>query len=523
MKNILIVFLCIQFLFAGEIKIKAVNPTKAQEIKLPISNGLRNVPAGYLVYFVYTEHPDSLVSIKWEIKKPAKSKTKIVKADDQMNYIQPDIMGEYILSVSGKMKNGKSFSDKTYINCAGFVGNGLVLKTENKAQCINCHEDEITKWSKTSHSGIFKKGVTGKFKTYRADCISCHATGYDSSLTTTKFAKNFDYKWKLPDSLNEKAYEKIKKEHPVLVNRSEVQCEACHGPGSRHIGETGKNQIEKSYASGTCHTCHDFVTKPSKVSQYNVSKHGNLTKINNLARFNNEKCAYCHISEAYITEKINKQKSTAPYKNASAMNCVTCHTPHPSEVSYASLRSKSVKELCNNCHKNIISDDENLFSFTSQGLIYDGEGCSDFGSDSDIPNPHNNFKNDCAGCHMKSPDNKDNLNKFGSHTFKMTETGNKENYNLAACKNCHGKMNLNEITKFEKTVENYLAEIEKLLPKNKDGEFKKPADKSLTKIQSQASRNYHLIKFDKSNGLHNPGYVKNILKLTLNKLKNPQI
>jgi len=72
--------------------------------------------------------------------------------------------------------------------------------------CSNCHEAAYAFWQKTPHAHAYTT-LTDQHKEYNLDCVSCHVTGYDkpggSTVTHTK-------------------------------NLEAVQCEVCHGPGSRH-------------------------------------------------------------------------------------------------------------------------------------------------------------------------------------------------------------------------------------------------------------------------------------------------
>lgn len=72
--------------------------------------------------------------------------------------------------------------------------------------CSNCHAEAFAFWQKTPHVGAYAT-LTKQHKEFNLDCVSCHVTGYDkpggSTVTHTK-------------------------------NLEAVQCEVCHGPGSRH-------------------------------------------------------------------------------------------------------------------------------------------------------------------------------------------------------------------------------------------------------------------------------------------------
>ena len=100
------------------------------------------------------------------------------------------------------------------------------------AKCVSCHKTAMAFWKKTVHAGAWKTLVDGG-KQDDDRCVSCHVTGYGevggSSLGHTN---------KLRD----------------------VQCEVCHGPGSKHVAEEGSEEplaIRKATPASTCTVCHN--------------------------------------------------------------------------------------------------------------------------------------------------------------------------------------------------------------------------------------------------------------------------
>jgi hypothetical protein len=98
-----------------------------------------------------------------------------------------------------------------------------------QASCIECHADADAFWQKTSHAKAYKT-LSDEFKEFNLDCVGCHVTGYNrpggSTVTHVEGLKN-------------------------------VQCEACHGPGSRHVESSGDTElITLNPAPDTCRTCH---------------------------------------------------------------------------------------------------------------------------------------------------------------------------------------------------------------------------------------------------------------------------
>jgi hypothetical protein len=75
-------------------------------------------------------------------------------------------------------------------------------------QCKECHEDLVKKWKHTAHSKAWER-VLIKNGQDDPECVKCHVTAFNEG----------GYKM---GAANASTFE-------------EVQCEACHGPGSLHI------------------------------------------------------------------------------------------------------------------------------------------------------------------------------------------------------------------------------------------------------------------------------------------------
>jgi hypothetical protein len=111
------------------------------------------------------------------------------------------------------------------------------------ATCVRCHKAASRFCRRTAHAHAWRT-LAAVGKTAHGDCVSCHVTGYGevggSSLGFTKGLEN-------------------------------VQCEACHGPGSIHVEKRG---LEKPLALRTdtpesvCARCHN--EKHSDTFQYDA-------------------------------------------------------------------------------------------------------------------------------------------------------------------------------------------------------------------------------------------------------------
>lgn len=101
-------------------------------------------------------------------------------------------------------------------------------------KCRLCHRDFFMGRKKDAHEHSFKKSIDSKFAS-EPKCLACHSTGYGAKTGFTSI-----------------------RETPKLAN---VQCEGCHGPGSKHNEMNSKG----GFLAGTdnpgrilkmCKACH---------------------------------------------------------------------------------------------------------------------------------------------------------------------------------------------------------------------------------------------------------------------------
>lgn len=97
------------------------------------------------------------------------------------------------------------------------------------AACATCHQEEYAFWKTTRHEHAYET-LSVQHKEFNLDCVSCHVTGYGK-----------------PGGSTVTHVEKL----------TDVQCETCHGPGSRH-GEKPKDPtlIQLSPERTLCAECH---------------------------------------------------------------------------------------------------------------------------------------------------------------------------------------------------------------------------------------------------------------------------
>jgi len=112
---------------------------------------------------------------------------------------------------------------------------GAVHSYIGAAKCKSCHlKKEYKAWGETRHAKAFARLKENEAKDPK--CVKCHVTGY-----------------------NKGGYALDRKNVPDLAN---VQCEACHGPGSDYKSIT--KDLAKEQAAGlilsdvkVCLECHN--------------------------------------------------------------------------------------------------------------------------------------------------------------------------------------------------------------------------------------------------------------------------
>jgi hypothetical protein len=101
----------------------------------------------------------------------------------------------------------------------GFVG---------MAACEECHADAVAQWRGTAHAGAYDT-LVGLGKQFDLSCVSCHVTAF-----------------RRPGGAE------VVENAPLRA----VQCEQCHGAGSRHVDDPAEHPLPATTAASVCLECH---------------------------------------------------------------------------------------------------------------------------------------------------------------------------------------------------------------------------------------------------------------------------
>ena len=114
----------------------------------------------------------------------------------------------------------RSIRSQNATEAAEYVGN---------EKCSTCHVNIHKSWKDTRHAGAIdslkKSGQEGL-----ASCVKCHVTGYEND------GGFIDYE--------------------LTPEMAGVQCEACHGPGEKHISNPMGGKMKKEPGEALCRECH---------------------------------------------------------------------------------------------------------------------------------------------------------------------------------------------------------------------------------------------------------------------------
>lgn len=95
--------------------------------------------------------------------------------------------------------------------------------------CTSCHQEERAFWDGTRHSKAYPT-LSRQNKQYNLECVGCHVTGYEA-----------------PGGSTVSHVEKLEN----------VQCEVCHGAGSRHVANPKDKSVLGAHpVKSMCAKCH---------------------------------------------------------------------------------------------------------------------------------------------------------------------------------------------------------------------------------------------------------------------------
>ncbi len=425
-------------------------------IKDRVYSGLLNVGVEAKVYLMATFEDSTFTNLVWDLyEKPAESAAAlagptVVSDSIEIATFIADLAGTYRITISDG-----AYADTVVINAATFRG------VEGQApNCSNCHSGTFGTFSETGHADFLDNALDGLGRS-GTDCLSCHTTGFDTLATNDGF-DDFDFTY--PDTQFVGQAANMYTQYPDAMVRANIQCEACHGPGSAHISNSsdrlGDSRMVVNIGADACAACHDDDHYHVYPSQWEVSNHANLER-----PYTRASCNQCHNGEGFIRwVDGGKVELTEDSPENNNVTCAVCHDPHDAtnenqlrtlEITLESgdaITQGGKGKLCMNCHNSRRIANERIISDLArdrapephhgpQAEMLSTLNIETFGLT--LPtSPHLQAAEDaCVNCHMYEKgshgehDPEGNLNTSGMHSFAMVSQQGVDN--VDSCSPCH--------------------------------------------------------------------------------------
>lgn len=528
------------------------NPNYVGLFNRPYS-GLLNVGVQTQMYLKGSMEGGSLSAPTWTVtQKPATSAAAVgtpVAMGTSMQYVTftPDVEGTYVVEFA----DGAQTASVT-VNAAKFTG---ILE----GACAACHSDKNSMFASTGHANFLKNALNGvaPFRS-GASCLPCHTTGYDLDAANNGFD---DFNFAYPAAVGAGVYDATVALYPDAMKRANIQCEACHGPGSAHFSKVDNSKMVSSLSEEPCAVCHDDDHYHVYPSQWEFSNHANMAH-----PYTRASCAPCHNGKGFLQYLENGKKDlTADVDANYPITCAVCHDPHDDTNEYQ-LRTLEVElgngeevtggglgKLCMNCHKSRRDAED----YTGPNFRYSGSYGPHHGPQADMLIGTNAptfgktlpssahfaaIENACVDCHMYElgshgeHDAQGNLNSSGMHSFSMVSKNGIDN--VAACEECHGdigetfaekKFFFNgdadhdedgKVEGLQEEVHGLLERLALLLPPVGNDSVNVSGKYIYTQTEAKAAYNYYFVEEDRSGGVHNPAFAVALLKVSIQAVKN---
>ncbi|MBI2862879.1 MAG: carboxypeptidase regulatory-like domain-containing protein, partial [Chloroflexi bacterium] len=446
-----------------------------------ITNGLPNVAVGSYVYLegkALDGAGKEVTSWQWQVIGPHEVAIGIENADSQTPRFIAGGPGKYTATVTVTNVDGKKSSSSLDVYAGTYVG---------EATCATCHsgsikEDKVTEWQETGHA----TKLIDTFDSYTPErdyCIACHTTGYnelDKGQGFDDLARQAGWnpaKGSLTGWLIQNKWTVDQIMASPMGKLANVQCEACHGPGSVHAGIVEAVKTAQIFEPATCSQCHP------QEAEWRNSGHAK-TGYNNMEQAGSADCVQCHTGQGYVEVKIGGNEPIFPASATSQkpatlaapseqppIACAACHDPHAftepfqgaSGLASRQLRvwgdvmtpqgvmvNAEVSATCVECHANrrdlqykaqyIAGQKARSTHGNTQADVFYGFGAIDWGQKFGTSAHQKVVTESCVQCHMATNPTVGAAKAVtvGGHSFNTAGTWEGQPIeNLGACTNCH--------------------------------------------------------------------------------------
>ena len=303
-------------------------------------------------------------------------------------------------------------------------------------------------------------------------------------------------------------------------------------------GTDGKDGVDGNAACIQCHTI-DYMDAVDV--QYDMSGHAAGASVGYAGKRND--CAMCHSYEGFVeTQLTGRDTTAADIPIPTRIDCATCHSSHatfdfeldgpdyalrgtnPVDLlmyraadppSVVTLDMGGTSNLCTNCHQprrvGPVDDGTGTFRITSthwgphhgpQSTTIEGIGAYELGAGYPTPGSSTHrTEASCTSCHMHKATTAEDA---GSHTWHVP---------IESCTGCHEGATNFDINGVQTDVAEMMEQLkQKFIDNNMwDTESDHIIPGTYPLAHAGAYYNYAWIVDDRSEGVHNPSYIKTLL------------
>jgi len=534
------------------------------------ASGLNTVGVGQPVYaevqIGLSTPPSNIVSVTWALTErplgstatlepsPLGANVPIASSADALTHwlsartmLRPDVEGVYVLGATVTTTTS-STNITQKITGARFLG--------YEQACRACHDGnfrapDMSSYTNTPHATAFAQNIDDSMGHFATRCFSCHVVGYDDN--TNAVNGGFDdvarqLGWSLPAVLTNGNWAATP---PEIQNVANVQCESCHGAGSRHVVHAGvvgnPETISVSFDSGNCAQCHDSAWRHIKTTEWENSRHAVATT--SPTGPSRGDCVKCHSGKSFVE---TVKGASVIHTDYEPIGCVTCHDPHSAEHpgqlrkagpialmdGITTIQEPGAGAICMSCHMgrrnatNYVEVTTGSGNFgphhSNQADMLAGANAITYGKVIGSSAHARAVEDSCVGCHMQPVANTEpGFSAVGGHTFMLSlETSTNRIELVTACTECHGEIEDFNLVRqdyngdgvvegIQSEVKALLRRLAKLLPPVGVDKETISINSSWTKQQLRAGFNWKFVGEEGSFGVHNPAYAVGLLKASI--------
>jgi hypothetical protein len=337
--------------YYGLAKIVDTTGETAAESFAALNTGLPNVAVGLPVLL----RAATSSGYTWEVgSAPTGSAPTLVQDGSQLAVFTPSVPGAYVVSQTTGTASSFTLYAGTWRGV--ITGEDASGRPASDTLCTGCHNgstapDKFTPWEDSGHAEIFKQNLNAGGH-YSEACFPCHTVGYNTSANNNGFDDQAGFatfvttSFYFGTSADNSRYRRFLTEYPEMGQRTNVQCENCHGPqemgdginSSAHAITTSvTNTARTSMSADVCAVCHGEPQRHARFQQWESSGHGNFELA--VEEGTSANCAGCHSAQGFLVwlprlqagnplRSIPSGSITWTSSTVQPQTCALCHDPH---------------------------------------------------------------------------------------------------------------------------------------------------------------------------------------------------